>query len=316
MNLLIAATAADRLGSAIAASAPGTRLLRLERTGEVSDGDRPEAAWLSLDIFADGLLPRFMDAVERSPTLRWLQTVHAGLDLPFYANLLVRRVRLCNSHVHAPAIAEYVVGHVLALWQGHERLRENQQARLWQPSEFRELRESRWLLVGVGHVGTEVARRASAFGAQVAGVRRRALPHPEIGTIVPFDELTAQLPQADVVVLACPLNPDTRGLASTAFFAAMKPGAILVNVARGGLVDEEALRAGLARDQPGAAVLDVTGIEPLPPESPLWADRRVRLTAHSAFAGSGTGPRSDRQFLENLRRFTAGEPLLEEVTAI
>jgi len=316
MDLLIAASAADRLGTAITFHAPGTRLLRLERTGEVRGDGLPEAAWLSLDVFAEGLLQRFIDVVDRSPSLRWLQTVHAGLDLPLYANLLVRRVRLCNSHAHAPAIGEFVLGHVLSLLQQHEHVRRFQDQRRWQHLPFRELAGTRWLVIGVGHVGTEVARRALACGAIVAGVRRRAASHDLIEEIVAFPGLRSRLAEADVVVLACPITEETRGLANAGFFAGMQPGSIFVNVARGGLVDEGALLAGLERGRPAYAVLDVASAEPLPPENPLWRHDRVRITAHSAFAGSGTPGRSDLLFLDNLRRYGAGEPLREEVTSI
>jgi phosphoglycerate dehydrogenase-like enzyme len=324
MDPLIAATAADRLDEALKDCDAPPRLLRGDPTGDGSAAGRaapaaairPEAAWSSLDGFDQGLWPRFVQLVERSPTVRWLQTVHAGVDSPFYGDLLARKVRLCNSHVHAPAIAEYVLAQVLAIFQNHERWRECQRARQWQPSRFREIAGTRWLVVGAGHVGTEIARRATAFGASVTGVRRSAVSHPEFPVIVQPAGMDAHLAVADVVVLACPLDDQTRGLANERFFAAMMQGAVFVNVARGGLVDEGALLAALERDKPGCAVLDVTGVEPLPTESPLWTNSRVRLTAHSAFAGSGTQGRSDRLFLENLRRYCAGEPLLEEVRAI
>jgi phosphoglycerate dehydrogenase-like enzyme len=129
------------------------------------------------------------------------------------------------------------------------------------------------------------------------------------------EDLLGRLPEADVVVLSVPLTPDTEDLADGAFFAAMKPGSVLVNVGRGGLVDETALLAALDRGAPEHAVLDVFQVEPLPKESPFWDHPRVTLTAHASGNGAGAGARNDETFLENLRRWTAGEPLLYEAQA-
>jgi phosphoglycerate dehydrogenase-like enzyme len=324
MDLLIALSAVERLGARLLACDPAIRLLQLDPVGQVSMNGRacaqsdvrPDVAWLSLDIFAQAQLGRFIGYLERCTSLKWLHTVHAGLDLPIYSALLERKVRLSNSHVHAPAIAEFVLGHALAIFQLHDQFRQSQRQRRWQPLGFREFDRSRWLIVGIGHVGSQIAKRVMALGAEVVGVRRRDLPHPDIERVATFGEMRRHLPDADVVVLSCPLARDTRNLVNAGFLAAMKAGSILINVARGALVDEVALLDGLDWGRPGHAVLDVTGIEPLPPESPLWAHQNVRLTAHSSFAGSGTEGRSDELFIENLRRYCAGESLLEEVTAI
>jgi phosphoglycerate dehydrogenase-like enzyme len=324
MDLLIAHSAVERLGARLLACDPAIRLLQLDQYGQVRMNGRecaesevrPDVAWLSLDIFAQAQLGRFIGFVERCASIQWLHTVHAGLDLPFYSSLLERKVRLSNSHVHAPAIAEYVLGHVLALFQLHDRFRQSQLERRWQPLGFRELGRSRWLIVGIGNVGTQIANRAMSLGAQVVGVRRRDLPHPGIGQVVAIGELRRHLPDADVVVLCCPLARETQNLVNADFLAAMKTGSILVNVARGALVDEVALLEGLDRGRPGCAVLDVTAFEPLPSDSPLWTHHNVRLTAHSAFAGSGTEGRGDELFLENLHRYCTGKPLLEEITTI
>lgn len=323
-RLLIAAPAADRLEAQIRDRAPSVRILRLEDCGAVSldgiplddAGNQLEASWLSLDVFERGLLPRFIELVSNSTTLRWLQTVHAGLDAPFYRELLSRGVQLSNSHVHAPAIAEYVLGQVLAVLQNHEKWCRWQAECRWRPTSFREINGMNWLVVGAGHVGAEISRRARAFGAFVGGIRRRAVANVEFDFVATTSELGPHLAAADVVVLACALTAETRGLAGEGFFGAMKPGGIFVNVARGGLVDEEALIRGLSAGRPGFAVLDVTAVEPLPRASPLWRDDRVRLTAHSAYSGSGTAARSDSQFLRNLCRYCAGRPLEDQVSVI
>ena len=128
--------------------------------------------------------------------------------------------------------------------------------------------------------------------------------------------LRERLPEADVVVLALPLTPDNRGMVDADFLAALTPGrTVLVNVARGGHVDEAALIAGLAAERPAHAILDVFAREPLPADSPFWDHPQVSLTAHAAPWSDGLVARGDAQFLVNLRRFVAGEPLLNEASA-
>jgi phosphoglycerate dehydrogenase-like enzyme len=126
-------------------------------------------------------------------------------------------------------------------------------------------------------------------------------------------ELPKLLPEADVVVLACALNDATRDLANDAFFRAMKPGSLLINIARGGVVVEDALLTALARKAPAVAVLDVFREEPLPATSQFWSHPQVRVSAHTSAASSGTVPRGDQLFLSNLKRYAAGEPLINEV---
>ena len=126
--------------------------------------------------------------------------------------------------------------------------------------------------------------------------------------------LPGVLPESDVVVLACALNDDTRDLANDAFFAALKPGAILINIGRGGLVDEDALKRGLDAGKPAYAVLDVFQVEPLPVDSWMWEHPTVRISAHTSNSGQGTAARGDQLFVDNLKRFLAGEPLINEAS--
>jgi phosphoglycerate dehydrogenase-like enzyme len=141
-------------------------------------------------------------------------------------------------------------------------------------------------------------------------VRRNPAADPAADRIAAPGDLPSLLPEADVVVLACPLTAETRHMANRGFFAAMKSGSILVNVGRGGLVDEPALQAALDNGVPEHAVLDVFETEPLPRESPFWAHPRVTLTPHSSGMSAGNAPRNDALFLDNLQRFVSGQPLL------
>jgi phosphoglycerate dehydrogenase-like enzyme len=322
VSLLLSAVAADRLEARLAQFAPALRLLRLERGGGVvaqgggGESKVPDIAWLSMDIFTTGQFERFKEILETGGQVRWLHTVHAGLDAPIYSAHLARGARLSNSHVHAPAIAEFVLGHVLSEFQLHElRLRAQREHR-WSPGGFREIAASKWLVIGCGQVGGAIARRVRDLGASVAGVGRRERVDDVFGLVHSNAELTLLLPQADVVVLSCPLNEETRDLVNDRFIRSLKHDSILVNVARGAVLNEQALLDGLRVRKPGRAILDVTRYEPLPIDSPLWTHPQVRLTAHSAYAGSGTAGRDDQLFLDNLRRYLAGAELQNEVRSI
>jgi phosphoglycerate dehydrogenase-like enzyme len=160
-----------------------------------------------------------------------------------------------------------------------------------------------------------VAVRARAFGAKITGVRRNPDPHPVADRIASLADLPELLPEADVVVLACPLTPETKNLVDADFLGRMKPGSVLVNVGRGGLVDEPALLTALDRGVPDHAVLDVFVTEPLPADSPFWSHPRVALSPHASGATDGQSARNDALFLENLGRYVRGEPLISEIAA-
>ncbi|MCR5877996.1 NAD(P)-dependent oxidoreductase [Phenylobacterium sp. J367] len=180
----------------------------------------------------------------------------------------------------------------------------------WDRLPFREINGSNWLVIGFGAIGQNVAQRARAFGATVTGVRRNQAPHPAADAIAPIADLPNLLPEADVVVLSIPLTPESRHLADAGFFAAMKTASVLVNVGRGGLVDEDALLAALDAGKPEHALLDVFAVEPLPAESRFWDHPRVTLTPHSSGITTGQHTRNDALFAENLQRFVEGRDLL------
>jgi phosphoglycerate dehydrogenase-like enzyme len=159
-----------------------------------------------------------------------------------------------------------------------------------------------------------VAQRARAFGARITGVRRNPAADPAAHAIAPPEAVAALLPESDVVVLSVPLTPGTRRMVDEAFVAAMKPRSMLVNVGRGGLVDEPALLAGLDRGVPEHALLDVFAAEPLPADSPFWDHPRVTLTPHASGISEGQAARNDGIFIENLGRYVRGEPLLHEAS--
>jgi len=278
-----------------------------------ADGVAPEVIWLSYDTWQTGLLPTLLSVAERRPP-KWLQAHSAGLDWPMFKPIMASGARVTKNAGQAVAMSEYVLAHALSLMVPVDAQRQAQAEHRWAQIPYREVSRSRWGILGWGEIGHEVAKRALAFGAQVTAVRRSPGEDPLVGRTYGVADLPQLLPELDVVVLVIPATAETRGLADAAFFAAMKPGSILINVARGALIDTEALKAGLEQDRPAHAVLDVFDPEPLPADSWMWDHPKVRVTAHTSWNGDGYGDRMDARFVENFRRYLAGEPLLNEAT--
>ncbi len=271
----------------------------------------PEIVWNTQEAYMSGLLPTLMRVLLDSPSVRWLQTFNAGLDLPIFRRIMERGVRITKSSAQGVVIAEYVMAHALSLIVPIDAQRDLQARREWARTPYREVSRTHWLLVGYGAIGEQIAQRARAFGVDLTVVRRGAdagLAHRTL----PLSKILEALPQSDVVVLACALTDETRDMCNDAFFAAMKPGALLINIGRGGLVDEDALRRGLDRQRPAHAVLDVFQTEPLPADHWIWSHPQVRVSAHTSNSGDGVQPRADDQFVENLGRYLSGNPLLNE----
>jgi phosphoglycerate dehydrogenase-like enzyme len=271
--------------------------------------------YLSGDVQFAGATKTVFDALLQTRSIKVLLTFNAGLDHPFYPALAKKGTRICNSASQGVAIAEYTIGQVMAVLQPIDLQREQQRARVWKPRRFREISTTHWLIIGAGPIGSAIAKRAKAFDAKVSVIRRNsgAMDHADrIGTRA---DLPAYLADADVVVLACPLNAATRGIAGNEFFAAIKKGAILVNIARGALIDDTHLIAALDSGQVATAILDVFTAEPLPTDNALWSHPSVRLTPHTSFFGNGGPARLEQQFLETIVAYATGRPLPREVPA-
>jgi phosphoglycerate dehydrogenase-like enzyme len=269
--------------------------------------------WLSTHLNADKFRDGALKVVLGCKSVGVLQTFNAGLDDPLYKQISDKGIRICNSSAQGVAIAEYTLAQVLSVLQPIEQQRAMQARKQWQNTQFREISQTRWLIIGFGPIGQEVAKRVKAFGAPVDVIRRTPTASPLADSVGTMADLPKRLPAADVIVLACPLNADTRGFANDAFFAAVKDGAILVNVARGALIDDSALIAALDKGRLATAVLDVFHQEPLLTDNPLWSHPKVRLTPHTSFAGSGSRSRWDALFLDNITRFAQRQPLANEV---
>ena len=288
---------------------------RLVKDGKTLDpaATALDYAWLSPDLSLRGATAAAFDLVLALKSLDVLQTFNAGLDTPAYGRMADKGIRICNSSAQGVAIAEYVMAQALALIHPIAEQRQAQAERRWARTPFREVSEMTWLIVGYGPIGREVAKRAKVFGATISVIRRTPATSELVDRSGTLADLPAHLPDADVIVFACPLNEETRGLAGASFFSAVKPDAILINVARGGLIDEAALLSALDGDRLAAAVLDVFNTEPLPANSKLWGHPRIHITGHTSFNGSGTVGRWEQLFLDNIARYARGDDLLNEV---
>lgn len=269
--------------------------------------------WLSTHLNADNAQKTAFDLALACKSVGVMQTFNAGLDNPVYKKISDKGVRICNSSAQAVAIAEYTMAHVLSLLHPIDTQRDQQARKEWKMAPFREIWRTNWLIIGYGPIGQALAKRVKAFEANTTVVRRSPATSDVVDRAGTMADLEEYLPDADVIVLACPLNDETRGFANADFFASVKPGAILVNIARGKLIDDGAMIAALDDGRVSHAVLDVFHTEPLPEDDPLWSHPKVRLTPHTSFAGSGGRTRWDELFLDNVSRFVKGEPIWSEV---
>lgn len=245
--------------------------------------------------------------------LKWFQTVAAGHDGMETYGPPPGAVVTGQGGNSAPIVAEHAMALLLALARNMRHVFENQAAHGWDRAVARGMNTlygKTAAVVGFGAIGQAIAKRAKAFDMQVLAVSRSGRAHPLADESHPIEALNDVVGRADALLLAAPLKPSTRGMIDADVLAACKPGALLVNVGRGGLVDQAALRAALESGRLGGAGLDVTSPEPLPADDPLWAAPNLILSPHCAGAGSpDTLANLGRKVRENLEHFIAGRPL-------
>lgn len=262
-----------------------------------------EIGWFDLDKKEP-----MVEAVRAAGKLRWLNSIYAGLDFLPLDLLAQRKVTVTNgAGINALTIAEYVVMLMLTHAKGYREVVRAQDRHEWlfdSPGKM-ELAGSRALLLGLGAIGGLIRTRLRAFDVEVVPVRRSRAD----GALGP-DEWRARLGEFDWVILAVPATPETDAMIGAAELAAMKDSAVLVNIARGAVVDQAALTAALQVNAIGGALLDVTTPEPLPVDDPLWSLENAQITMHlSGRAQSKMFARSAERFVANCRRYIAGEPL-------
>ena len=313
-------------GSELAAHAQENRtmleLLPLPADSETRLADvdcaRIDAAFFSEDVFPD-FSRQFFAAARRAPRLGWLHVFNVGVDHPIFDEMLARGVRLTTSAGStAEPIAQTAIAGMLMLARNFPHWLAAQRQHQWRPMRGaavpRDLRGQTAVVLGLGAIGAEFARLARAFGVKVVGVRRNAAAESAVAEeLHPPAHLPELLPRADWLVIACPLNAETRGLVNAELLARLPQGARVINVARGEIVDQEALTAALQSGRLAGAYLDVFDPEPLPADSPLWDTPNVIITPHNSLAASGNQRRVLDIFAENLRRWGRGEMLLNEV---
>ncbi|RBY86603.1 phosphoglycerate dehydrogenase [Blastococcus sp. TF02A-30] len=291
------------LADAVEAVSPRVRAFRVDAADGPPSGEAAQAqVWVPRSGGAD-LPPGFVEAL---PELRLVQLLSAGAEK--FAGRLPEGVVLCNARgAHTPSTAEWVLSAVLAAQRGLPDFVRAQEQGRWAPATHRSLVGARVLVVGAGDIGRTVARMMAPFDVEVTFVARTAREGVH-GT----DQLPDLLPHADVVVLLVPVTPETTGLVDARFLAAMADGALLVNAARGVVVDTDALLAELAAGRLRAA-LDVTDPEPLPEGHPLWSAPGLLLTPHVGGAVPQTNARAARAVTDQLARVLAGEELANVV---
>jgi D-2-hydroxyacid dehydrogenase (NADP+) len=258
------------------------------------------------------------DLLPQAAKLKFVQSISSGTDQYSKEQLAAKKVRLASAAgVNARAVAEHAMSLILAIARRLPEARDNQHRKMWRgmigdlAEREDELGGKTVLVVGMGRIGSHLARLAKAFDMKVIGIRR----DPSQGTnsadeIHAMGDLVKLVPQADFVALTCALTPETTGLMSAAAFAAMKPSAVFVNVARGKVADESALIETMKAKRIWAAALDVTAEEPPPQESPLWAMPNVFITPHTAGETRRYEDNVIDILMENLDRLWRGETAL------
>jgi phosphoglycerate dehydrogenase-like enzyme len=289
--------------------------------GPLDDVEVMLRGWLNSDTF-DRILAR-------APRLSWVHSATSGVERAITPAAMERGLVVTNARgVFSRPIAEYVLMMILAVSHRLPQLMELQRERTWQPLEGAELRDVTVGVVGLGSIGRAVASLATAFGCRVVAVRRRgeagsAASGPDedgnpLGDLVLDrvggpETLPELLGESDFIVLAAPLTPETEEMINAETLAMVKPGAWLINVARGRLVDEGALVRALRDGALGGAILDTFRDEPLVPTSVFYDLPNVIVTPHTAWSSGRVLDRSVDLFCENLRRFATGQPLLNVV---
>ena len=307
----------QRLEASLAAMGPDLELVRLQPDGTY-EGDPAgiDVFCFSVDLASNPDSLAEAGGLLSSESLEWVQAPGAGVEHAIWAQLLDRGVRLTNAAgVHAEPIAQYVFTYVLNDLRQVDRHRDQQARRVWETIVSDDLTAKTIGIVGMGGIGRATARIATAFGMEVLGLRRGPIDDPAVDEGFGPGGLSEMLGRCDYVVLAVPLSDETRGMIDAAALAAMKADAVLINVARGDVVDEPALISALRSRSIRGAVLDVTSEEPLGEDSPLWALDNCLITPHDAGYSPLAGERLGRLFLENLAAFRSGSPLRNEVTS-
>lgn len=252
-----------------------------------------------------------------APKLKWIQATSSGIGPFVQQNGLDKSgIIITNAAgIHAVPLAEHTLLAMMYFTKEVTRLQQEQAERRWERYCGRELRGLTVGVIGLGAVGNEVARLARAVGLKVIGVKRDvSIANASVDELYSQADLDAVLPRCDFLVLILPHTKETEHMLDARRLALLPKGAVLINIARGAVVDEDALVAALQSGHLGGAALDVARVEPLPKESPLWAMENVLITPHSASTVDRENERLTDLFIDNLHRYMAGRPMVNLFT--
>jgi phosphoglycerate dehydrogenase-like enzyme len=251
------------------------------------------------------------------PAVRWVHCRAAGLDDLLSPELIESQAPLTNgSGVFSPPLGEFVLGAVLYFAKDFRRLIRNQAAGVWEPFDVDEVSGKTAGIVGYGDIGRAAATRLKAVGMNILALRRSTPPGGANGLVTRYfgpDGLLEMIAQCDYVVVTAPLTPETRGMIGAHEFASMKPGAVIINVGRGAVIDEPAMIQALVEKRIAGAALDVFTTEPLPADHPFFKMENVLLSPHSTDHTRDWLERAMQFFLTQFERFAKGEPLMNVV---
>ena len=332
VNVLLASPLAPDLVERIAAVDPRVHLTyRADLLGQpryagdhfppIQRTEAQTAEWARLlgqaEVMLDVDQPSAPDIVRLAPRLRWIQSSSSGVGD------WIRRLKLDETPIvvtnaagmHARPLAEYAVFAMLYFARQWPRMVAEQRAHHWERCAIETLEHKTLGIIGLGHVGRMVAQLARPFGMRVIGIRRGAAG-ADVDTVFGPDQLAAVLRHSDYVVLCVPSTSETVGMIGAQELACLKPTAVLINIARGTIVDEAALIDSLQAGRLGGAALDVVSREPLPADSPLWDMPNVLVTPHSMSTAVTENEWLTDLFCDNLRRYLGGEALRNQVDKI
>jgi phosphoglycerate dehydrogenase-like enzyme len=311
MKAIIYADLLPALAPKLAAVAPDLQLIPIPASGELP----PEAADAEI-FYYNYAFPRSIIAtvIRTLPGLRWIHASNAGVDHLLYPELLASDVLFTNSvGAHAISISESVLGMLLFTVKRFGSHWDAQKEHRWAPARKDELHGKTLGIIGLGHVGAEVARLGQAFGMRVVATRRNPEKAAHVDTLLGPDGLPQLLAESDFVVMCAALTPETRQMIGERELRQMKKTAYFVNIARGALVDEDALVRALREGWIAGACVDAFVQEPLPPEHPFWSLPNCFVTPHTSANTPQLMARGLDIFVENVRRYRAGEPLMNLV---
>lgn len=292
---------------------PDVRFVHLTIDGEVPKEGEKARVLLRAAMSKESL----SKTLRSVPTIEWFHTSTAGFDWVMVPEVTERNLTVTRSAAsYSLPIGEFVIGAMFLLAKRFPALFQAQRERTWTAPDPEELGGKTVGIVGAGAIGSQVARHAKCFGMRVLGTKRTPQALPYYDQVLAPEGLPLILQEADFVVLACPLTPETRHMMGEAEFRRMKPTAYLINVARGALVVESALIKALEQGWIAGACMDAFEQEPLPSDSPLWALKNLVITPHTSFRSPRNTERILHEFMVNLDHYLKGEPLENQLRDI